>query len=120
MKGLLYKEVVSLLGLYKKNLTLVAVIYGALSVMTKIGKIKTPSRVLYACDNDGNQLMGEAYSAAVEMYVGGVWLTTSVHYRHGGKVNIIYCDGHVAPHQRWLKHNPELFKLWDGYKLLWD
>lgn len=92
----------------------------ALSVMTKIGKIKTPSRVLYACDNDGNQLMGEAYSAAVEQYVGGVWLTTSVHYRHGGKVNIIYCDGHVAPHQRWLKHHPELFKLWDGYKLLWD
>ena len=35
MKGLLYKEVVSLLGLYKKNLTLVAVIYGALSVMTR-------------------------------------------------------------------------------------
>ena len=35
MKGLLYKEVVSLLGLYKRNLTLVAVIYGALSVMTK-------------------------------------------------------------------------------------
>ena len=35
MKGLLYKEVASLLGLYKKNLTLVAVIYGALSVMTR-------------------------------------------------------------------------------------
>ena len=35
MKGLLYKEVVSLLGLYRKNLVLVAVIYGALSVMTK-------------------------------------------------------------------------------------
>ena len=35
MKGLLYKEVVSLLGMYKKNLALVAVIYGALSVMTR-------------------------------------------------------------------------------------
>lgn len=92
----------------------------SLATMTKIGKIKTPSRVLYACDNDGNQLMGEAYSAAVEQYVGGIWLTTSQYYRHGGKVNIIYCDGHVAPHQRWLKHHPELFKLWDGYKLLWD
>ena len=92
----------------------------SLAAMTKIGKIKTPSRVLYACDNNGNQLMGEAYSAAVEQHVGGISLTTSEHYRHGGKVNIIYCDGHVAPHQRWLKHRPELFKLWDGYKLLWD
>ena len=35
MKGLLYKEVASLMGLYKKNLVLVAVIYGALSVVTR-------------------------------------------------------------------------------------
>lgn len=35
MKGLLYKEVVSLLGLYKKNLLLVIVVYGGLSVLTE-------------------------------------------------------------------------------------
>ena len=35
MKGLLYKELASLMGLYKKNLVLVGVIYGALSVMTR-------------------------------------------------------------------------------------
>jgi len=91
------------------------------ATMTLMSKITCPSKVLYLCDTTGgNQLCGEAYSSAVELYVGGNWKENPQNYRHFGFVNVMYCDGHAAPHQRWLKDNKDLWKLYPAFKLLWD
>ena len=91
------------------------------ATMTKITRLTSPSRNLFLCDNQsGNQLMGEAYKNGLEQYVGGDWKTMPQNYRHNNMVNVLFCDGHVDTHQRWLKDDLDLFRLWDGFTLIWD
>lgn len=89
-------------------------------IITKINKIRTPSRNLWIsdiCNSTNPWMLGFCDNNSVELYLGGGNYQYPQNYRHGGRVNLLYVDAHVAPHQRWLKNDKELFRLWDGFCL---
>ena len=113
--------------------------YGAspsLHSATPIPRISKPSAVLWVSDKNatngvpegGSPLIGyprakaSAGTGELEAFLGGTYANYPEAYLHGGKVNVLYIDGHVADHAKWLTDsaNIGLFRLWDGFTLDWD
>ncbi len=94
--------------------------------VTKIVRIQKPSQVLWISElrnglsESQPWRLGWPNKAHVEKYLGGSWKDNSTGYCHNKRVNALYVDGHVKPHERWLKDNLDLFRLWPGFKLDWE
>ena len=108
--------------------------YGAspsLASATPIPRISNPSAVLWVSDKNATNVTesspmigrprAKAYGAGeLEVFLGGTYKNYPDAYLHGGKVNVLYIDGHVADHAKWLSGNLDLFRLWDGFTMAWD
>ena len=109
----------------------------------QITKVTNPSGVLWVADkndsssSDGNGstlanhcTTGEpttgngAYRGNVAKYINGSAssVTTPETYRHGDKVNILYCDGHVGDQgmNPFVGQATALFRPYDGFICAWD
>ena len=102
----------------------------SLADATSITRISNPSEVLWISDKNGNiagsqGMIGRPRASAfgageLENFLGGPYRNYPEAYLHNGKVNVLYIDGHVADHAKWLHWNLNLFRLWDGFTLAWD
>ena len=97
----------------------------------QITQVTNPSGVLWLSDkkdtgtqaNDPRTDYPRAKSYGVgelECFVGGTYGNYPEVYRHNDKVNILYVDGHVGDHAKWLRSEPSLFRPYDGFICAWD
>ena len=83
--------------------------------------IRDPSKTVMFCDTAFPQPYGSPmflieYSFA-ESYTfpGGGSAQPSIHFRHNGHANVVWCDGHVSSEQMTLSYSPEF----DKFKVGW-
>ena len=97
----------------------------------QITRVTNPSAVLWVSDkkDTGDQAnsattgypRAKSYGVGeLECFVGGTYGNYPEVYRHNDKVNILYVDGHVGDHAKWLRSEPSLFRPYDGFICAWD
>lgn len=98
---------------------------------TLLTKIEKPSAVLWVCDKSTRpEYIGEcttgyakrhtAVTGSIEVFISGSYRNYPEAYLHGGKLNVLYADGHVGDHAKWIQYDDDLWRLWDGFALEGD
>ena len=97
---------------------------------TLLSKIQNPTGILWVSDKScrteheqptiGMPRTSSFGVGEIESYLSGAYRNYPEEYIHDGKVNVLFVDGHVSDHARWLRDDLNLFRLWNGFVLNMD